>query len=231
MLNDKYIHLSFDDVIDSFRILALLHPVSIFDVAFFAFLHNLHIRTGCVVSCYCFYKKDGFCLVDCPDSYTQEFENNSDWLKFGFHSYTGNEDYQHQDAKNSLAQYNELMKSLERVVGRKSIDLCPRIHKFEASAEFIYQMSNHPLYPIKGLLSADDNRTSYSLTSANNQILSREGFYKLQNVVLIRTSQRFDLLNLTSIIKLFNHSGGGHFSLLMNGISILLIGKVKLKDG
>lgn len=91
-------HLSVDDVIGSFRYLALLRPISIFDVAFFAFLRNLHIGTGCVVSCYCFYKMDGFCLAECPDSYRQELENNSDWLKFGFHSYTGNEDYQRQDA-------------------------------------------------------------------------------------------------------------------------------------
>lgn len=209
MLSDKFLHISFDDVLDSFRNLALLRSDSIFAVKFFAFLRNLHFRTGCTVSCYCFYKKDGFSLAECPDSYKQEFENNSDWLKFGFHSYTGNEDYQHQDPNTSLAQYTELMKCLERVVGRKSLDLCPRIHKFEASSEFMYQMSNHPLYPIKGLLSADDNRISYSLTSANNQILIRDGYYKLQNIVLMRTSQRYDSLKPASIIKLFNHSGGG----------------------
>lgn len=207
MIKKNIIHLSFDDVINSFYELNTKLPQSIFRIGFFAFLHNLHKRTGCVVSCYCFYKKEGFCLSECPDSYKQEFEHNSDWLKFGFHSYTGNEDYQHQDPNTSLSQYNELMKCLERVVGRKSLDLCPRIHKFEASAEFIYKMSNHPLYPIKGLLSADDNRISYSLTSANNHILIRDGYYKLQNIVLLRTTQRYDSLKPTSFIKLFNHSG------------------------
>ena len=103
------------------------------------------------------------------------------------------------------------MKCLERVVGRKSLDLCPRIHKFEASAEFIYQMTNHSLFPIKGLLSADDNRISYSLTSANNQILIRDGYYKLQNIVLLRTTQRYDSLKPASIVKLFKHSGGTSF--------------------
>lgn len=119
-------------MINSFYELNTKLPQSIFRIEFFAFLHNLHTRTGCVVSCYCFYKKDGFCLADCPNSYRHEFESNSDRLKFGFHSYTGNEDYLHKDPSISLAQYDELMMSLERVVGKMSLDLFPRIHKFEA---------------------------------------------------------------------------------------------------
>lgn len=207
MINKNIIHLSFDDVINSFYELNTKLPQSIFRIGFFAFLHNLHTRTGCVVSCYCFYKKDGFCLADCPNSYRHEFESNSDWLKFGFHSYTGNEDYLHQDPSISLAQYDELMMNLERVVGKMSLDLFPRIHKFEASEEFIRLISNHTLYPIKGILAADDNRVSYSLTNANNEVLIKKRYFKLQNIVLLRTSQRYDSLKPISFFKLFNHSG------------------------
>lgn len=105
-------------------------------------------------------KKDGFCLADRPNSYRHEFKSNSDWLKFESHSYTGNEDYLHQDPSISLAQYDELMMSLERVVGKMSLDLFPRIHKFEASEEFIRLISNHTLYPIKGMLAADDTKNN-----------------------------------------------------------------------
>lgn len=106
----KTIHYSIDDVIEVFSELTKMQPKSIFDIPFFAFLLSLHRQYGIVVSCYCFFKRRTFSLSECTKSYRHEFEKNASWLKFGFHGYTGFEDYESQPLNESIQQYKEVSK-------------------------------------------------------------------------------------------------------------------------
>lgn len=204
----KTIHYSIDDTIQTFKQLTEKKPNSIFDIKMFAFLRNLHLKYGIVVSCYCFYEYGAFSLKECTRSYRTEFEQNSSWLRFGFHGCSGAEDYAVQDIELSKKQYNQLLSSLMEIVGKSSVDRFPRIHTFQASQEFVSWMYSHPKFPIIGLLSADDNRISYSLTKRFCQQLTQKGCLDFQGVKYLRTTQRFDSLNLRKMRQLFAYTGG-----------------------
>lgn len=214
----KIIHYSIDDTILVFKQLTEQLPKSIFELDMFSFLKKLHDKYGIVVSCYCFFKTEDFTLAACTRLYKEEFEANSSWLRFGFHGYSGNEDYVRQDIAVSSAQYEQVMYSLMEIVGESSIDRFPRIHTFHASQNFILWMNSYKHIPIVGLLTADDSRLSYSLNSQQCRQLNTVGTMEYEGIRFLRTTQRFDSLRLKKIKRLFN-GGGKKFCLLMNGCS------------
>lgn len=172
----KTIHYSIDDVIEVFSELTKMQPKSIFDIPFFAFLLSLHRQYGIVVSCYCFFKRRTFSLSECTKSYRHEFEKNASWLKFGFHGYTGFEDYESQPLNESIQQYKEVILNLKEIVGEKALDTFPRIHRFKASQKFIRYLGSNSILSQTGLLAADDDRISYSLKPEDNKKLKQRHF-------------------------------------------------------
>lgn len=204
------IHLSIDDVIISFEKLTNDNPDSIFDVPLFSFLEKLHERYGVVLSCYCFLKKEGFDLSQCTRSYKSEFAANAEWLRFGFHGYSGSENYGLQDVDESCRQYDETMHHLVEIVGAAAIDKFPRIHFFQASRDFVAYMSSHPRYPIVGLLTADDERLSYGLSETICQQLYEGKKVVSDGVNYLRTSCRFDCLKPNKLARLFRIRGGAN---------------------
>lgn len=205
---NKYIHLSVDDVIGVFKELTITKPDSIFDTELFHYLRKLHRRYGAVVSCYCFYNKKEFSLAQCTREYKEEFEENASWLRFGFHGYSGSEDYISQSIDDSYSQYQEVIINLKKIVGINALDKFPRIHTFRASDDFVRLLADNDILCISGLLAADDERLSYSLNSDEDKILKEIGYIEKHNILYMRSSQRFDSIAPSSIIKLFNHRGG-----------------------
>ena len=47
----------------------------------------------CKLSLCIFENSDTFDISQCTDKYKKEFEENSNWLKFGFHALNTNSDY------------------------------------------------------------------------------------------------------------------------------------------
>lgn len=204
----KAIHYSIDDVFDVFRRLTELHPKSIFELPFFAYFQKLHQRYGLVISCYCFFKKGDFSLCDVTRAYKTEFERNSSWIRFGFHGYTGCEDYNLQALDESICQYRKVICNLREIVGENSLDTFPRIHTFRASRDFLHYLADNDILSLKGVLAADDDRISYSLTFSENEELKHQGILIKDNLCFLKTSQRFDGLGLRMQKKLFSHMGG-----------------------
>jgi len=204
----RFIHYSIDDVIVGFQELTLNNPKTIFDIKLFNFLKHLHDQCGVKVSCYCFFKNDTFNISLCTRMYKSEFEANSSWLRFGFHGYTGKEDYNQQPLETSIKQYEETITNLIDIVGLKSIDTIPRIHTFSGSKEFLNFLGCNSILSIKGLLAADDERVSYSLSKQEDKKLKLENCLLEENFLLMRTFQRFDGIKPNKIIRLFRHKGG-----------------------
>lgn len=202
------IHISIDDVIYVFKELTDTKPSSIFDLHFFHYFKRLHEKYGAVVSCYCFYLYGDFTLASCTRNYKAEFEANSDWLRFGFHGYSGKEDYGIQGEMESEKQYELVMGNLAEIVGIKALDTTTRIHRFQAAKAFMMYMM-HAKYPTHALFGADDNRLSYSLSVAENNQLLKHGIYNMNNMLIMRTTQRFDSVKPLSICRLFTHFRGG----------------------
>lgn len=200
----KYIHISIDDVVLVFEKLTYLKPKSIFDLAFFRFFKNLHEKYGLQISCYCFFKHGSFDLSQCTRDYKTEFMANSNWLRFGFHGFTGEEDYNVQDLSISLLDYETVMKNLSEKVGIDSLDNIIRIHRFKGSKDFISNIQRSK-YHIECLLTADDSRISYFLSNYENKMLIEKGKLYAHKIMFIRTTQRFDSIKPNSVLKLFSY--------------------------
>ncbi len=78
-----------DDNIFVFTDLAKQRPVHAFDHFYLAGLKKIHDEYGLKLTLNCFYHNDhhDFDLKDMPDTWKSEFMDNSDWLRFSFHSY------------------------------------------------------------------------------------------------------------------------------------------------
>ncbi len=105
-----------DDVIWTFRDIAENMPKSIFNQHFLKILKKAHDMYGLKVVLNCFYRTDysygdrEFALSDMPDVYKNEWSENSDWLKIGYHSKQEFPDYplvnaNYDDVKNEYMRF------------------------------------------------------------------------------------------------------------------------------
>ena len=75
---------------DNIRFLKELEQASydsIFDHPYVAMLLRLHKKFGIKVQLNLFYSMAGFDLSQASDRYSDEWKENSDWIKFSFHSH------------------------------------------------------------------------------------------------------------------------------------------------
>lgn len=89
LYNDqKIFHLSLDDTINIFKNITDNENIylSVFENPMLGWLKSLHQETGVKVSRYVFFSDGTFSLSQCTTKFKNEFEDNCDWLRFGFHS-------------------------------------------------------------------------------------------------------------------------------------------------
>ena len=167
--------LSFDDSILIFKDIAEKKPKSIFENETLKWYKELHDKYGVVISCYIFFEEDNFNLSQFPAVYRNEFIENSDWLRFGFHAVNGNVNYETGVIE---SDYIRTVAELERIVGKEAIDNVIRLHMFKGSYEEIKKLRYLDNEPIVGLLTSDDNRKSYYLDEGNNSyVYSHDEYY------------------------------------------------------
>ena len=80
------------------------------------------------MSFYCFESFSGIHLAEIPSQYQAEFEENSAWLRFGFHASDDHIRYDHTTPEKAGEDYGRVVNELCRIVGERSIDHIPRIH-------------------------------------------------------------------------------------------------------
>ena len=140
---NKKAYFYIDDVIWLFRDLARMRPKSIYDNAFMKMLKKAHDLYGMKVQLNVFlrtdfyYGNDEFCLSEMPDCYKSEFEEASDWLKFGFHSKQEFPDYPfvnapYEDVKSLL---DETKAEIFRIAGNNSFAYATVPHWLPISKE------------------------------------------------------------------------------------------------
>ena len=107
-----------DDVIWFLRDLARQRPKSIFDHPYLGGFRKVHQATGLKVQFNLFYRTDffygmdEFTLAEMPSVYKSEFQDNADWIKFGFHSLQEFPDYPWINA-----DYGDVAKCLTMIRG------------------------------------------------------------------------------------------------------------------
>ena len=196
----KFIHISFDDCIETFESLNDNNYNLIFDNKFLLTLKEMHDLYGAQFSLFCYNKNDKFELKNCTTRYKNEFENNSGWLKFRFHANDTSSDYNNYSIIND---YNLCIDSLKNIVGEKSLTNIVRLDCFILSQDNIKKLRNSS-YPIIGLLAADtNNRQNYYLTeNQNNYLFLNDYLYDNENnVFFYKTDIRIENLQLKNIEK------------------------------
>lgn len=164
----KLAHLSFDDVADIFLDLTEKEDVydSIFENKTLGWMKDLHDKYGALISCYVYYQSEGFCLKDCTTKFRQEFIDNRDWLRFGFHSLEPGKVYGKSDDSDIIEDYHKTMVCLQNIVGKATSVI--RVHYYQASEHEVRELMADELVPVTGLLCADDSRRSYYLDDVDS---------------------------------------------------------------
>jgi len=184
------IHFSVDDTIEIFRYLTENNGESIFECPNLNKFRTLHREFGFKVSMYCFYETEGFDLSMCTDKYRQEFKENADWLRFGFH------------ARNEASKYNDcppetfredLLKTvseLRRIVSEEAITYDVRLGFGQGNRGCIRAMKDS-FDHFKVLYGVDDGRIVYYLNEEENSRYLAEGmFYDEEMGITIRHCER-----------------------------------------
>ena len=123
-----------DDHSFLFTELAAQKPKSAFDHFYLKGLKEIHKKYGLKVTLNTFYRNDhdpnGFLLKDMPDIWKNEFIDNSDWLKFSFHSYSEFPDrpYVEATAEEIGRDFDLIKNEIIRFAGEESWNLPPVMH-------------------------------------------------------------------------------------------------------
>ena len=170
----RCIDFSIDDTIEIFKHISEMNYESPFDEPLLHYLRDLHNRTGMSITLYCFYEDDCFNLSMCTRKFKDEFEDNSEWLKFGFHARNVNSEYVSIHKEKLYADYILCMENLEQICGKKTLTGALRLHGFKGTKNEIKKMVTNVQYPLKLLFCSDDKRNSYCLNNREN-ILVQNG--------------------------------------------------------
>ena len=191
LVDDKIFHLSFDDVIQCFEDISENEYDSLFENSTFAWMKNVHDKYGVVISCYVYYEKEKFNLSQCTDKYRTEFANNSDWLRFGFHTINADTSYEEGII---IDDYNKTITELERIVSTQAIDNVIRLQSFKGSYDGMNELIRTAHEPVIGFLTADDKRKSYYLETEDNNYIYCHDVLKKENCYFISTDLRVEYI-------------------------------------
>lgn len=211
----KTIHISFDDVIDIFRNITIYENKykNIWDNVFLRRLKELHDSFGAIFSFYVYYENEKFSLSDATGKYMEQFKQNAEWMRFGFHSYSDKSNYCTDYEKLLYEDYSKTINELRRIVGIESIDHTIRIHRFAAGRKAIKHLRGN----IYGLLTADDQRLSYELSEEICNNIDTYGLFIDENGIrYIKTDIRLERLNdngVSTLKRLLKLSTRNHFEI------------------
>lgn len=205
LTHEKIFHLSFDDTIELFEDLTENESAdSIFDNETLSWFKELHDKYGVIITCFVYFETDKFSLDQCTEQFKAEFEENSDWLRFGFHSL--NEDTVYgSNEENIVDDYQKTISVLKKIVGETAIDNVIRLQMFQGSEDDIIALTSLNDEPIVGLLTADDLRNSYGLSKEESEYIYSHDELRKDSLTYYSTDLRAEYIeNISAKIKDFD---------------------------
>lgn len=148
---------------------------SIFENPYLAMLKRLHDKYGIMPQLNLFFQSGTFALSQMTDRYKSEFEQNSNWLKFSFHSYYAEpRPYEHADYQTVYTHCLKTNEQIIRFAGEKSLAKTTTIHYCLLTNEGLLALKNCNVYGILGLYGTKDNeRLSYQNTKEERELLQQ----------------------------------------------------------
>ena len=177
------VHYSFDDVLWIFKDLTMYENeyTTIFDNSLLRWLQEMHKRYDVSFDLYVFYNAwYNFALSDTTDKYSSEFQENADWLKFGFHGYgfdESNKDrcYSRDKSLRLVADFEFVTNELRRITSDYNITNVLRLTQFSGNRKGMEMLRSK--YGVKTFLSSDKSgRLSYYLNRLQDKKLVRKGY-------------------------------------------------------
>lgn len=184
------IHFSIDDVIKCLLYLTQNNCKSIFESYVFDFAKKIWNEFGIYTTCNCMFECDWGNLAEVSSRYREQFQENSEWLRFSFHCLNADSNYGKQSKKAFIEDYRKTVAELERIVGCQACDnTIIRLHLFAGNDQIVDYLSQQGT---RVLLTADDMRNNYDLTPEDELILQRQGVVKKDNLVYLKTDYRVE---------------------------------------
>ena len=187
----NFMHISFDDTRDSLGELFRNNHSSIYSVAFFKDLKELHDRFGACFSLYVFSDK----LDNVTDRYKTEFQQAKDWLRFNFHTYKDKK-YGWRSIEDD---YDEAIEKLLVMVGGDSdcLDSQIRGNYWEMSKRNAIYIKNHSVHKSYIFCAKDafsPSKGNYYLTKEQQKLVYENGMYPDagNGIIFIQTCARLD---------------------------------------
>lgn len=172
--SESSIHFSVDDTVMLLCDLEDRRYTSIFSHPSFAFFRFLHKKFGAVFSFYCFYSWGNRNLSQVSNRFANEFKQNSDWLKFGYHAYDC-DSYKVPNVDIEAEGYKLVVSHLLRITGSfNSVTRVIRGDRYFFSANILFALKNLP-EGICGLLCpTSPSSTCYDLSAKDRNLLYRQ---------------------------------------------------------
>ena len=160
----KTIHFSIDDVLPSLKYFTEHQNIfnSLWELDFYKKLLYLHEKYGLIVTLNLFDQARGFSIDNVSNTIKNDFMKATDWLYLSFHGRETEKEFYTSDNIYEFIKSYESIEHFSNYMQGRNLSGISRIHFFEAGKkqkEFLYKKG------ITTLLTADDNRNSYGLST------------------------------------------------------------------
>ncbi len=156
---------------------------NILEHPYLALLYKMHNEYGAKFQLNMFYSYNngGFSLSDVPETYFNQFENCSNWLKMSFHSAHNNPafPYENATAQELISDFDKVQNELLRIVPKSIIATTTTLHYVAATKQGITALGKRG---VKGLIAMAFKQEGnlalqYHLNSAQAEALRENDFY------------------------------------------------------
>lgn len=196
---EKYVHISIDDCVFWKDLIDNQNTyTSIFENTTLNFYKEIHDTYGMKITLNCFCSEGGYDISNVPSKFSQEFAQNSDWLKMSFHAEDNSTRYDTDKVEAITNSYNKFIAAIYKMT--KSFDC---VDRFVRLGFFSGTLANVRAIRdckcgIVGLFTADDTRISYYFdNNTNNYFTKHPKMSDVENQIeFIRTQTRLE--NITT---------------------------------
>lgn len=193
-MSDKTVHFSIDDFYRALNDITVNSNIytSIFDNTTFSTLKTLHDTYGAIIICNCinhnFNGSNEHKIENVTTKFKQEFAQN-DWLKFSYHQNYAETYDSTTDANTVLEYYKKCHNAVLNFANECNWSYTTRLASFAGNDKIVSALASEGVLVI---LSADDDRISYGLTTTENNYLIKNGYYYKNNCLYLKTNLRYE---------------------------------------
>ncbi len=145
---------------------------SIFDNETLGFLKYCHDTYGAKFTLYCYFESDDFSLTMAPETYREEFEQQAEWLRFGFCGNSEDSPSIELVPDQLGADFTKFAKEMVRITGDTFVDL--RLADRKMGPEAVKALKDRG---VRALFTVSDEKAGYYFTQEQNAAVMAEDYY------------------------------------------------------